>query len=353
MMAGDHLTDFYRGISMKIKLFLAVILLLTVVLLPYCVWQSNIATDADGPASSNVETAARMQDEEGTAKPEYTVEELVFDPMQDYGYCNLHYHPADVYCYDKLTEAQRLAYRMLAYAVDSIVSGEIREGARWTLESDVTVVNSDVETARELFCANYYVLKGIADSIEVDCNIFKKQTVFTYIATEDAQRDVGLYLLCLDKAQEIFKKIDMTAPQEKIAYEIAEYISEYGEYDAEYTVDNIVYGMLTDKKGICEGFAYTYDFLCKKAGLNVITATATRGDYYHVWCMIILDGEWYNVDPTWMTTMNDGCDYFLFDDVLRSRYQRTKMSDTCYYYDYSKNKAFNAPTCTDASKNEQ
>jgi hypothetical protein len=42
MMAGDHLTDFYRGISMKIKLFLAVILLLTVALLPYCVWQSNI-----------------------------------------------------------------------------------------------------------------------------------------------------------------------------------------------------------------------------------------------------------------------------------------------------------------------
>ena len=338
---------------MKIKLFLAVILLLTVALLPYCVWQSNIATDADGPASSNVETAARTQDEEGTAKPEYTVEELVFDPMQDYGYGNLHYHPADVYRYDKLTEAQRLAYRMLAYAVDSIVSGEIREGANWTLESDVTVVNSDVETARELFCANYYVLKGIADSIEVDCNIFKKQTVFTYIATEDAQMDVGLYLLCLDKAEKIFEKIDMTASQEKIAYEIAEYISEDGEYDAEYTVDNIVYGMLTDKKGICEGFAYTYDFLCKKAGLYTITSTVTRGDNYHVWCLIRLDGEWYNVDPTWMTTMNDGCDYFLFDDDLRYRYQRAAPEQTCYYFDHTANRAVYAPDCTDASKNEQ
>jgi hypothetical protein len=69
--------------------------------------------------------------------------------------------------------------------------------------------------------------------------------------------------------------------------------------------------------------------------------------------MIILDGEWHNVDPTWMTTMNDGCDYFLFDDVLRSRYQRTKMSDTCYYFDHTANRAVYAPDCTDASKNEQ
>lgn len=262
---------------MKIKLIFAAVLL-TLVLLPSCRWQNNIPTDASD--TDPAETTARMQSEENSDELEITA--LVFDASHEYDYANLYYDPVDVYCYDALSDAQKEAYRMLAYAVDNIVSGEIREGARWTLESDVTVVNSDVETARELFCANYYVLKGIVDSIEVDCNIFKKQTVFTYIATEDAQRDVGLYLLCLDKAEEVFKKIDMTAPQEKIAYEIAEYISEDGEYDAEYTVDNIVYGMLTDKKGICEAFAYTYDFLCKKAGLYTINSTVTRGDFYHV-----------------------------------------------------------------------
>ena len=333
---------------MKIKLFFAAVLL-TLALLPSCRWQSNIPTDASD--TDPAETTARMQSEEDGDELEITA--LVFDSSREYDYANLFYDPVDVYCYNALSDAQKEAYRMLAYAVDCIVADGIGEKTTWTLESDIMIFMDDVDTARSLFCANYQVLKNTVDRIEADCKIFKNTVILTYINDDSSRHDVDLYLGALDMADELLDEVDMTASVEDIAYEIAKNLSGKSEYDAEYLTENCVYGMLADKKGICQGFAYTYDFLCKRAGLNVITATVTRGDYYHVWCMMGLEGEWYNIDPTWMTTMDDGCDYFLFDEVLRSRYQRTKMSDTCYYYDYSKNKAINAPTCTDQSKNEQ
>lgn len=349
-MAGDYITDFYRGNPMKLKLFF-VLLIIVLSFLQSCAWQKDDFVDAYN--ESVTERSIEPYTSESITEPAGERVEMVFDPYADYDYRSLYFDPTDVYCYDGLTDAQRAAYLMLAYAVDCIAAGDISDVTTWRLESDFIIVKDDVDTARELFCANYYVLKDVVDSIEADSKIFKKQTLFTYIASEDGQRDIELYLYCLDKADEILEKLDMTASQKEIAYEIAKYISESGEYDAEYASGNAVYGMLADKKGICESFAYTYDFLCKKAGLNTVASTVTRGDFYHVWCLINIDGEWYNVDPTWMTTMNDGGDYFLFDDTLRYRYQRATSAHTCYYFDHTENKAVYAPECTDASENEQ
>jgi len=196
-------------------------------------------------------------------------------------------------------------------------------------------------------------VKNTVDKIEADCKIFKNTVILTYINDASSRHDVDLYLGALDMADELLGEVDMTASVGDIAHEIAKNLSGRSEYDAEYLTENCVYGMLADKKGICQGFAYTYDFLCKKAGLNTVASTVTRGDFYHVWCLINIDGEWYNVDPTWMTTMNDGGDYFLFDDTLRYRYQRATSAHTCYYFDHTENKAVYAPECTDASENEQ
>jgi len=333
---------------MKIKLIFAAVLL-TLVLLPSCRWQNNIPTDASD--TDPAETTARMQSEENSDELEITA--LVFDASHEYDYANLYYDPVDVYCYDALSDAQKEAYRMLAYAVDCIVADGIGEKTTWTHESDIMIFMDDVDTARSLFCANYQVLKNTVDKIEADCKIFKNTVILTYINDASSRHDVDLYLGALDMADELLGEVDMTASVGDIAHEIAKNLSGRSEYDAEYLTENCVYGMLADKKGICQGFAYTYDFLCKKAGLNTVASTVTRGDFYHVWCLINIDGEWYNVDPTWMTTMNDGGDYFLFDDTLRYRYQRATSAHTCYYFDHTENKAVYAPECTDASENEQ
>lgn len=64
--------------------------------------------------------------------------------------------------------------------------------------------------------------------------------------------------------------------------------------------DSGVYGALVNRLSICQGFAQTYDYLCKRAGLFslVISGKTFSGD--HAWNIIKLDDGYYHVDTTWM-----------------------------------------------------
>ena len=61
------------------------------------------------------------------------------------------------------------------------------------------------------------------------------------------------------------------------------------------------YGPLLNGKGVCLGFATTFQLLMDLCGVECITvvgaAFQSRGD--HAWNMVCLDGQWYCVDATW------------------------------------------------------
>lgn len=61
------------------------------------------------------------------------------------------------------------------------------------------------------------------------------------------------------------------------------------------------YGGLVNRKGICLGFASTYQLLMDMAGVECITVVgaAENSTEDHAWNQVRLDGEWYCVDPTW------------------------------------------------------
>ena len=61
------------------------------------------------------------------------------------------------------------------------------------------------------------------------------------------------------------------------------------------------YGFLTGKKGICLGYAYTFQLLMDLSGIECLTVhgTAHAGTSDHAWNLVKLDGEWYAVDVTW------------------------------------------------------
>ncbi len=61
------------------------------------------------------------------------------------------------------------------------------------------------------------------------------------------------------------------------------------------------YGFLTGGKGICLGYAYTFQLLMEMSGFECITVQGTShgGTAEHAWNMVKLDGEWYCVDVTW------------------------------------------------------
>ena len=61
------------------------------------------------------------------------------------------------------------------------------------------------------------------------------------------------------------------------------------------------YGPLVKGKGVCLGFATTFQLFMDMVGIECITVTgaAFRNRENHAWNMVRLNGEWYCADPTW------------------------------------------------------
>lgn len=61
------------------------------------------------------------------------------------------------------------------------------------------------------------------------------------------------------------------------------------------------YGFLVGRKGICLGYATTFQLFMDLLGIECITVSGTAYDRVsaHAWNQVCLDGEWYCVDVTW------------------------------------------------------
>lgn len=61
------------------------------------------------------------------------------------------------------------------------------------------------------------------------------------------------------------------------------------------------YGFLVDDKGICLGYARTFQLFMDLLGIECLTVEGTAYGYTadHAWNQVRLDGEWYCVDVTW------------------------------------------------------
>ncbi len=76
--------------------------------------------------------------------------------------------------------------------------------------------------------------------------------------------------------------------------------------DKEAYSSHVPYGVLHHGKAVCEGYAKTLQLILNKLeirniaveGMDKLTAT-TDPNVLHMWNKVYLDGNWYNVDPTW------------------------------------------------------
>ncbi|MDE7261041.1 MAG: DUF4358 domain-containing protein [Oscillospiraceae bacterium] len=61
------------------------------------------------------------------------------------------------------------------------------------------------------------------------------------------------------------------------------------------------YGFLTGRKGICLGYASTFQLMMDLSGIECVTVHGMShdGTAEHAWNLVRLDGAWYAVDTTW------------------------------------------------------
>lgn len=58
-------------------------------------------------------------------------------------------------------------------------------------------------------------------------------------------------------------------------------------------------GPLVYGKALCEGYSKAFMYLCQSVGIECICVSGSGNGQAHMWNMLKLDGEWYNMDVTW------------------------------------------------------
>ncbi len=133
-------------------------------------------------------------------------------------------------------------------------------------------------------------------------------------------------------ADQILAQLDQEASEaEKCAF-IARYLTEHTTYYTDYywekkivgdlTVLNsdaffiTAYGALAQGQANCFGYARAFDYLARRAGLTCLTVLACNenDEIGHAWNMVLVEGQWYQLDATWMDVEQDQPDWrwFLF-----------------------------------------
>lgn len=114
---------------------------------------------------------------------------------------------------------------------------------------------------------------------------------------------------------------------------IHDYVAENMTYDNDaaeepYISDGVlkpafdIYGAFINKTGVCEAYSKMFQVLCYSVGINANQVTGVG----HMWNVVQLDGEWYQVDVTWddsgvSSPMHSGIryNYFNLPSVLMAR----------------------------------
>ena len=107
------------------------------------------------------------------------------------------------------------------------------------------------------------------------------------------------------KAKEIISKIDSKASDYEKELQIHDYLANNLKYDKAAEKQPMVndtlkssfdiYGALIEKKAICEGYTKSFQYLCYLVGINA-NQVVGKG---HMWNVVKIGGEWYQVDLTW------------------------------------------------------
>ncbi len=122
-------------------------------------------------------------------------------------------------------------------------------------------------------------------------------------------------------AEAFLADIDRTQPAPVLALEIHDKLLDMVTYDTgladvflgddqSYDYGYSAYGALVQNSrgvphtAVCDGYSYAYEYLLQQVGVEVTRVGGNAGDTEaelmpHSWNLVRLDGEWYEVDPTW------------------------------------------------------
>lgn len=194
------------------------------------------------------------------------------------------------------------------------------------LRSDIAAIYSGVLNEHPEL---YYVTTKVGWSYNSNTNIVTSVTP-TYI---DGLNDSAFQTGLQDALAAV--QSDMTDLEKAIA------LHDYIVINCEYDYDNYLagtipqisysaYGVFANRTAVCQGYALAYKLLLNKVGIECYMVTSKAMN--HAWNLIVLDGEYYQVDTTWDDPVRDYFgqvrhdNMFVSDETFRTR---------CEHYDWT------------------
>lgn len=135
----------------------------------------------------------------------------------------------------------------------------------------------------------------------------------SYRASHDGTYLVSISLTYDDKlddaavqrgVSEALATVDESMSDLEKAITLHDYLVVNCEYDKENldannvpNVSHTIYGVFANRIAVCDGYALAYKYLLKQVGIDCYMVTSDT--IHHAWNMIVLDGQYYQVDVTW------------------------------------------------------
>lgn len=129
--------------------------------------------------------------------------------------------------------------------------------------------------------------------------------------------------------QEVERILETLIDSDMTEFEKVKAVNDYIVLNTKYSENtkaspHSVYAILTEKKGVCQGYALLAYKMLNKLGFDVYYVTGTAGGIGHAWNLVKVDGKWYQLDTTWNDPVPDrksqvSYQYFLVTDKQLSK----------------------------------
>lgn len=219
------------------------------------------------------------------------------------------------YSYNQLNEKQQYIYDAVITAVER-------------LKTDVPL-STIMEISADDYCEVYQQIYNDEHALFY---IDTKMQYAMNTATKKIASAVIFYKYSDEKILEMQKAIETEAKRvldgitpQMTEYDIVKYFHDYLASNVVYdeTAANCrdIYGVFVDKKAICGGYSKAFSYLCDKVGIETITVTGDADGEAHMWNMVKIGGQWYNIDITYAVTNSElgkyvRYDYFCVNDAM-------------------------------------
>lgn len=250
--------------------------------------------------------------------------------------------PLDIFSYDNSDSSiSNTAYKNTASSNEEIIDYIYECVKNGTSECDIFVTNEDlinanvwlnaIEGLEQLKCEYKRVKNGFNVKITYTCwdSFAIVKAYKTGNLNELNDRQLTLY----NKYIEVLNAI--TSPSKSdIENELA--VHDYLVKNVEY-VDNgdssfNAYSALIKGTAVCIGYTECFKTFMDMLGIENATISGTAGNESHIWNVVKLDNEWYQIDVTWDDPVGSSSDY------IDHSYFNITAQDMALDHTYDKNR---------------